>query len=219
MSPRTSRSEQRKAPNSGPSRFIHTGVYGHDQRSNGVNRPDHREHTRTARRTPQWVCWCLEEREEKPTRVPYVPSPVRRASSTDLIDELVARLSTPDASRANQGARSSRELAGTLRRAGDRKVPRRRERRKVRRSLRPWRRARSPRRGRLGRRPGPLGHYEVLHPGRGSARTPLLVLGARSKGEVARRDDYRRRTISCALASLGETYDWGTKNGGTAARP
>jgi putative DNA primase/helicase len=34
---------------------------------------------------PQWVCWCLEEREGKPTKVPYVPGTVRRASSTDLM--------------------------------------------------------------------------------------------------------------------------------------
>jgi putative DNA primase/helicase len=34
---------------------------------------------------PQWVCWCLEEREGKPTKIPYVPRTNRRASSTDLM--------------------------------------------------------------------------------------------------------------------------------------
>jgi len=34
---------------------------------------------------PQWVCWRLEEREGKPTKVPYVPGTERRASSTDLM--------------------------------------------------------------------------------------------------------------------------------------
>ena len=34
---------------------------------------------------PQWVCWCLEEREGKPTKIPYVPSTDRRASSIDLM--------------------------------------------------------------------------------------------------------------------------------------
>jgi len=34
---------------------------------------------------PQWVCWRLEEREGKATKVPYTPGTVRRASSTDLM--------------------------------------------------------------------------------------------------------------------------------------
>jgi len=34
---------------------------------------------------PQWVCWRLEEREGRPTKVPYVPGTDRRASSTDLM--------------------------------------------------------------------------------------------------------------------------------------
>jgi putative DNA primase/helicase len=34
---------------------------------------------------PQWVCWCLEEREGKATKVPYTPGTERRASSTDLM--------------------------------------------------------------------------------------------------------------------------------------
>ncbi len=33
---------------------------------------------------PQWVCWRLEEREGKPTKVPYTPGTERRASTTDL---------------------------------------------------------------------------------------------------------------------------------------
>ncbi len=34
---------------------------------------------------PQWVCWRLEEREGKTTKVPYTPGMERRASSTDLM--------------------------------------------------------------------------------------------------------------------------------------
>jgi putative DNA primase/helicase len=34
---------------------------------------------------PQWVCWRLEEREGKTTKVPYTPGTERRASSTDLM--------------------------------------------------------------------------------------------------------------------------------------
>src|SRR5829696_2137117 len=43
------------------------------------------------------------------------------------------------------------------------------------------------------------------------------ALGQREKWR--QRDDYRRRTISRALNSLGESYDWSRTNGGTAARP
>jgi hypothetical protein len=43
------------------------------------------------------------------------------------------------------------------------------------------------------------------------------ALGQREKWR--QRDDYRRRTISRALNSLGESYDWRRTNGGTAARP
>src|SRR3954452_23419859 len=34
---------------------------------------------------PQWVCWRLEERDGKKTKVPYTPGTERRASSTDLM--------------------------------------------------------------------------------------------------------------------------------------
>jgi len=34
---------------------------------------------------PQWVCWRLEERDDKMTKVPYMPGTERRASSTDLM--------------------------------------------------------------------------------------------------------------------------------------
>jgi len=34
---------------------------------------------------PQWVCWCLEERDGKATKVPYTPATERRASTTDLL--------------------------------------------------------------------------------------------------------------------------------------
>lgn len=43
------------------------------------------------------------------------------------------------------------------------------------------------------------------------------ALGQRVKWR--NRGDYRRRTISRALANLGETYDWSRDRGGTAARP
>src|SRR5918995_1738910 len=43
------------------------------------------------------------------------------------------------------------------------------------------------------------------------------ALGRREKWR--KRSDYRQRTISRALDSLDETYDWSTNNGGTAARP
>jgi putative DNA primase/helicase len=34
---------------------------------------------------PQWVCWRLEERDGKKTKVPYTPGTLRRASTTDLM--------------------------------------------------------------------------------------------------------------------------------------
>jgi primase-polymerase (primpol)-like protein len=34
---------------------------------------------------PQWVCWRYEVRDGKPTKVPYTPGTLRRASSTDLM--------------------------------------------------------------------------------------------------------------------------------------
>jgi putative DNA primase/helicase len=34
---------------------------------------------------PQWVCWRLEMRDGKPTKVPYSPSTNHRASTTDLM--------------------------------------------------------------------------------------------------------------------------------------
>lgn len=34
---------------------------------------------------PQWVCWRLELRDSKLTKVPFVPGTARRASSTDLM--------------------------------------------------------------------------------------------------------------------------------------
>ena len=33
----------------------------------------------------QWVCWRLEERDGKATKMPYTPGTLRRASSTDLM--------------------------------------------------------------------------------------------------------------------------------------
>ncbi len=37
------------------------------------------------RRSPQWVVWRLEERDGKPTKIPYMAGGVGRASSTDLM--------------------------------------------------------------------------------------------------------------------------------------
>jgi putative DNA primase/helicase len=34
---------------------------------------------------PQWVCWRLDTRDGKPTKIPYTPGTERRASSTDLM--------------------------------------------------------------------------------------------------------------------------------------
>jgi putative DNA primase/helicase len=34
---------------------------------------------------PQWVCWRLEERDGKMTKMPYTPEPGMRASTTDLM--------------------------------------------------------------------------------------------------------------------------------------
>jgi putative DNA primase/helicase len=33
---------------------------------------------------PQWVCWCLEEREGGTTKVPYTPGTLRKALTNDL---------------------------------------------------------------------------------------------------------------------------------------
>lgn len=51
------------------------------------------------RRRPQWLVWKLEERDGKPTKVPYIAGGVGRASSTDSetwrsFDEAVAALQT-----------------------------------------------------------------------------------------------------------------------------
>lgn len=37
------------------------------------------------RRRPQWLVWKLEERDSKPTKVPYIAGGVGRAKSTDLM--------------------------------------------------------------------------------------------------------------------------------------
>jgi putative DNA primase/helicase len=51
------------------------------------------------RRRPQWLVWKLEERDGKPTKVPYIAGGVGKASSTDSetwrsFDEAVAALKT-----------------------------------------------------------------------------------------------------------------------------
>jgi len=37
------------------------------------------------RRRPQWVCWKLEKRDGKPTKMPYIAGGVGKASSTDSL--------------------------------------------------------------------------------------------------------------------------------------
>ncbi len=51
------------------------------------------------RRRPQWVVWKLEQRDGKPTKMPYIAGGVGRADSTDLMtwrtfEEAVAALKT-----------------------------------------------------------------------------------------------------------------------------
>ena len=50
-----------------------------------VNPPTTRNIPNALTERPQWVCWRLEERDGKPTKVPYTPGTERRASSTDLM--------------------------------------------------------------------------------------------------------------------------------------
>jgi putative DNA primase/helicase len=40
---------------------------------------------RQLKRRPQWVNWCLEERGDELTKIPYRPATMSRASSTDLM--------------------------------------------------------------------------------------------------------------------------------------
>src|SRR5918993_730204 len=41
------------------------------------------ENVQNIRDLKQWLCWRLEERDSKPTKIPYSPLTDRRASSTD----------------------------------------------------------------------------------------------------------------------------------------
>jgi primase-polymerase (primpol)-like protein len=50
-----------------------------------VNQPSIENIPEQLTERPQWVCWRLEERRGKPTKVPYTPGTERRASSTDLM--------------------------------------------------------------------------------------------------------------------------------------
>lgn len=40
---------------------------------------------RQLKRRPQWVNWCLEERDEELTKIPYTPGTLKRAKSNDLM--------------------------------------------------------------------------------------------------------------------------------------
>jgi primase-polymerase (primpol)-like protein len=50
-----------------------------------VNRPIVENIPEQLTERPQWVCWRLEMRGGKPTKVPYTPGTERRASSTELM--------------------------------------------------------------------------------------------------------------------------------------
>jgi len=50
-----------------------------------VNPPNTENISARLTERPQWVCWRLELRGDKPTKVPYTPGTERRASTTDLM--------------------------------------------------------------------------------------------------------------------------------------
>jgi putative DNA primase/helicase len=50
-----------------------------------VNRPNAENIPDRLTERPQWVCWRVETRDGKPTKVPYTPGTEHRASSTDLM--------------------------------------------------------------------------------------------------------------------------------------
>ena len=50
-----------------------------------VNQPNTENIPGPLTERPQWVCWRLETRDDKPTKVPYVAGTNSRASSTDLM--------------------------------------------------------------------------------------------------------------------------------------
>jgi primase-polymerase (primpol)-like protein len=55
------------------------------QETTGVSSPIVENIPERLTERPQWVCWRLEERDAKTTKVPYTPGTLRRASSTDLL--------------------------------------------------------------------------------------------------------------------------------------
>jgi primase-polymerase (primpol)-like protein len=55
------------------------------QATTGVSAPIFENIPERLTERPQWVCWRLEERDGKDTKVPYTPGTGRRASSTDLM--------------------------------------------------------------------------------------------------------------------------------------
>jgi putative DNA primase/helicase len=73
------------APRSVPPHYAYTGIYIMIKEATGLIAPivDNIPERLTER--PQWVCWRLEARDGKPTKVPYTPGTERRASSTDLM--------------------------------------------------------------------------------------------------------------------------------------
>ena len=55
------------------------------QATTGVSAPIFENIPERLTERSQWVCWRLEERDAKTTKVPYTPGKLRRASSTDLM--------------------------------------------------------------------------------------------------------------------------------------
>jgi putative DNA primase/helicase len=51
----------------------------------GIDQPIFKNIPEQLTERPQWVCWCLEEREDMTTKIPYTPGTLRRASVTDLM--------------------------------------------------------------------------------------------------------------------------------------
>jgi putative DNA primase/helicase len=64
--------------------FLPNQVHAHTHRNTLLNVRPEGIPTELKRR-PQWVVWKLEERDGKPTKVPYTPRTGQRASSTDLL--------------------------------------------------------------------------------------------------------------------------------------
>jgi primase-polymerase (primpol)-like protein len=69
----------------GPSHYTYKEVYVSPASSTLIKPPVIENIPEQLIERPQWVCWKLEKREAKLTKVPYTPGTGRRASSTDLL--------------------------------------------------------------------------------------------------------------------------------------